>query len=57
MSKFVAVLAWLSFFGLVWGVLLNERLQNPQAVTAMCLFAVVALISSNAQSDKKEPKK
>lgn len=57
MSKFVAVLAWLSFFGLVWGALLNERLQNSQAMAGLCLFAAIALVSSGIQSKKEEPKK
>jgi len=57
MSKFVAVLAWLSFFGLAWGLLLNERLQNGQAVIALCFFLILALTSSGMTPNEKESKK
>lgn len=57
MSEFVAILAWISFFGLIWAMLISDKFQNPQAVAAACLFAILALVSSSMATKKKEEPK
>jgi len=55
MSKFVAIMAWLSLFGLVWGMLLSDRFHTGQALAAVCLFIIIAAAASSlaAKEDQK----
>jgi len=56
MSGFVAVLAWLSVFCLVWAILISEKFHTGQAFAALGIFAAIALISSSINSKKEESK-